>query len=229
MIDMPRLGRESMDVNPRPVSERQLGVLRLLVRGEATTVRLSEGTGLHPTVVRKYLRELAAAGLVRSTPIIASRGRPVLRYEITDAGRESFPTRYDLLLTTLSRGLRSRLGSGAAVDLFDDAAADIAKSVGAPKSTAEAVRVLEGMGFQPELRRENGHRVLLSHNCSILKVAKEHPELTCDAFHCTLLGELLGTSPRLLRQSISRGATYCVHDLGAPAPANGRRRGRTAA
>ncbi len=195
----------------------KLAILRLLLRGDATTAELTSATGLHPTVVRRHLRELNLAGLTDSQPIATPRGRPLIRYRITLSGREVFYARYDVVLDILARTLASRERGPTAVEIFQEAGRNLARGSGAPKPIREVVEQFQEIGFEPELKRIGGRRVLLSHNCPILRVAKKYPELTCDAFHCTLLGEMLGTAPLPLRQAISRGAEYCVHELEVPA------------
>ena len=199
----------------RLISPAKLSLLRSLLREGLTVLELAAQQARHPTVVRRHLRELRLAGFVESSPIPASRGRPEERYRMTQAGREIFFARYDFLLNAVIRAAGRPTSRRDPVGLFNTTAKLVARELGPAKSMPELVRHLQEIGFEPELRSEGNSRLLLSHNCPVLKVAKEHPELTCDAFHCTMLGELLGTTPRPLRQAISRGAEYCVHELEA--------------
>lgn len=201
-----------------PLIPRAKGrLLRELLRRGATATQLASKTGLDVTVVRRHMRELVAAGTVQEREVPGRRGRPRITYEATVAGRELFFTRYDVVLESVADSLRARLGDPSAVRVFNDAARRLATQLGGSRTEGAAVALFQELGFEPELRGNGGPHQMLSHNCPIIKVAREHPELTCDAFHCTLLGELLGTAPPPLRQAISRGADYCVHDLGPPA------------
>lgn len=191
-------------------------LLRLLLRGGASASLLASRSRLHPSVVRRHMNDLVHSGLVEATPVSARRGRPSVCYGLTPAGRELFYTRYDTVLESVARVLRSTRGSRSARKVFRDAGRTLANKLGGQRRSSEVVSLFQAIGFEPELTHHGGQRVILSHNCPILEVAKVHPELTCDAFHCTLLGELLGTSPPPLRQAISRGAPYCVHELDRP-------------
>lgn len=197
--------------------DTKAGLLRSLLRGPQVASELAERSGLHVTVVRRHMKDLIAAHLAETASQAGPRGRPSNVYSITQRGRESFHARYDVVLDQLTRSMRTALGDPAAAELFARAAKEFAAGAGGARSPKEVVALSQALGFEPELKRQGGDRLLLSYNCPILTVAREHPDLTCDTFHCTLLGELLGTSPRPLRQAISRGAPYCVHELSHPA------------
>lgn len=189
-------------------------LLRLLLRGGATTAKLAAQTHLHPTVVRRHMNDLVRDGLVESIPLPAKRGRPSVSYRLKKDGRDLLYARYDVVLDSVARALRARQRPTSAGEVFDEAGRELSLRLGGPRTASEVVTLFQKIGFEPELTRKGGQPVLLSHNCPILEVAKEHPDLACDAFHCSLLGGLLGTSKRPLRQAISRGAEYCVHELG---------------
>ncbi|HZY93042.1 MAG TPA: helix-turn-helix domain-containing protein [Thermoplasmata archaeon] len=211
----PLVSAPMMEFNPL-LPRSKVGLLRLLIRGESTASELASRAGLHPTVVRRHLNDLTAAGLVESAPRPASRGRPAIVYRVSLSGRELVAAKYDVVLERLASSMLARSGDRAAAELFSGAAKDLVAAAGGARPEGEVVRLCQEFGFEPELRRSGKEHLLLSHNCPILRVARRHPELTCDAFHSTLVGDLYGTSPRPLRQAISRGALYCIHELDAP-------------
>jgi predicted ArsR family transcriptional regulator len=206
-----------METRTALLPHRKVALLRRLLKGEASAEQLAEASGLDPSVVRRHMVELVSAGFARATPAETDKGRPHLVFGLTVEGRELFYARYDLVLESLATSIERRGGAQAAKDTFDLAAQTLAETTPHPRSEPDLLALLHGIGFEPDLDREDGRRLLISRNCPVLRVARNHPDLICDGFHTALLAELLGIPPPKLRQAISRGAPYCIHELDASA------------
>jgi predicted ArsR family transcriptional regulator len=191
----------------------KLTLLRLLIRGPATVDVLAQAAGIHRTAVRRHMMDLVGAGLIGTVPLRGSRGRPRVTYSLTTEGREFLFARYDVVLDCLTRASVERSGPLRTRVLFEEAARTWARDLGFPSSTDSVMHVLESAGFQPELRKERGQRVLVSHACPVPQLAQKNPVLLCEAFHGRLLSEALPGGRATLRQTMAQGASECVHVL----------------
>jgi predicted ArsR family transcriptional regulator len=191
----------------------KFGMLHRLLDGDATVDSLATTAGVHPTVARRHMGDLLGAGLVMARSLRGSRGRPRTAYAITAQGRELFFARYDVVLDCLTRGSLGRSGLRRTRALFEEAALTLAGDLDFPSSPESVVRALRDIGFQPELRRERGRRVVISHNCPVLRQAQKNPDLMCETFHAGLLTEAFAGVTTSLRQTMARGAPECIHVL----------------
>lgn len=155
-----------------------------------------------------------------ASPLRGSRGRPRVTYSLTTEGRELFFARYDFVLDSVTRASVRRSGLGRARALFEEAAQICAGDLGFPVSIDAMVGALQEVGFQPELRREKGQRLVISHNCPVFRQARKSPELLCGAFHARLLTAAQDGWRASLRQTMASGAPECIHLL-TPDPERG--------
>ena len=191
----------------------KFALLHLLLQGSATVDSLATSAGIHPTVVRRHLTDLAGAGFVMTGPLRGTRGRPRMAYSLTTEGREVFYARYDVVLDCLTRGSVRRSGLPRTRTLFEEAAKTLAGDLGFPLPMDSVVQALQSVGFQPELRKERGQRLVISHNCPVFQQAKKHPDLLCQTFHSRLITEGQVDMQADLRQTMAKGATECIHVL----------------
>jgi predicted ArsR family transcriptional regulator len=198
------------------IRETKVALLHLLLQGDRTVDSLATSTGIHRTVVRRHMLDLLGAGLVTADPLRGARGRPKTNYSLTSGGREVFFARYDVVLDCLTRGSVRRSGLRRTRTLFEEAGRTLAADLGFPASLDSVVRALQEVGFQPEIRKENGRRLVISHNCPVFQQAKKNPDLLCQSFHTRLLTEAREGGKAELRQTMARGATECVHALTSP-------------
>lgn len=205
-------GFESIEPGSPPgLQPTKVALLRLLLDTEQGTADLARAAGLHPTVVRRHMRDLSAEQLVEVRPVRASAGRPRLVYRLSALGREVLFPRYGLLLECLTRGALGRDGMREARALFRTAAKTLGRDLGFPRPVERLLSPLREVGFQPELRRENGDYLVVSRNCPVFRLARNHPDLLCEAFHSTLLEAGVDRSAVELRQTMARGAPVCIH------------------
>jgi len=205
-----------VDVN-RGQETTKKALLRRLFGKPSTAEELAQAMGIDPTVARRHLVDLRNAGFVTVDLERGSVGRPRARYALTVEGREVFFAKYDVVLDALTRGALRRNGPRHARSLYREAARTLGADLGYPRSTGETMRTLQEVGFEPELRTEQGRRLMVSHNCPVLRQARKTPPLLCEAFHGELLDRAFRGSHASLRQTMATGAPECIHLL---APSN---------
>lgn len=120
-------------------------------------------------------------------------------------------SKYDLVAEFLTKAIDKDEGRAKSKRLYVSAGQLLAATVGVPKDPESLRGVLDEFGFQPQLRKEGRSEIIVSKNCPFLKLAENHPELTCDAFHTSFLREVLKRPEVVLRQTIARGAAECIH------------------
>jgi predicted ArsR family transcriptional regulator len=186
-------------------------MLLLLLDGETSTDALASRLRMNPSVVRRHLDDLEASGLVSSSLVNVGRGRPSKRYSISYEGRDRISSKYDVIVDLLTTAMNEDMGSSASKKLYESAGQMLATDAGKLEDSNSLLRTLDGLGFQPQLRRDGSKELIISRNCPILKLALKFPELTCDTFHTVFLRQLLGKPELLLWQTMARGAPECVH------------------
>jgi len=187
---------------------------------------LSSTTRNEKPDVRKVLSGRAIVNLqklVRSVPVRTKRGRPVLKFSLTERADASFPKRYGQLATMVLTELQEMGGPELLDQVFERVAHRHAEAV-AP--------TMEGLDFDQRLARlvewiaragtlaereetTEGVRVTI-HNCPFRNTALKFPQV------CTitpqLIVELLGR-PVSQEKSIHRRDPYCSFLVQRPDPA----------
>ncbi len=195
------------------LSDTKHSVLSLLLNDESTAESLSDQMGLNPSVIRRHLDDLKAAGFVDSRFERRGAGRPRKMYAITTEGRDILDAKYDVFMGLFVESLVNEMGIGEAKRILRRAAEDFATSLGVPQTLDSSVDTLNKLGFHCELRQKRESLSFVSKNCPIMKMSKKYPELMCDVFHTTFLGKLRSASQVNLLHSISRGAKECIHEV----------------
>ncbi len=164
---------------------------------------MAEALGLHPNTIRSHLRRLEAAGLVVSeTEVRTSRGRPRLLFKPGPGAKEvgQGARDYKLLATMLAGYARSGANDPASVAETTGkawggylAAPDRPRpgdAVDAGSAVDMIARMMERLGFEPELEREGTVAKVLLHNCPFRDVAERYPEIVCSLHLGILRGAL---------------------------------------
>lgn len=182
------------------------GILRLLREGGALNAdELAERVALHRNTVRAHLAVLERAGLVEREVDRAGRpGRPRIRYRATPEPE----TGYLLLSRILSDQLaRSRakvadrmVAAGRAWGRSEVEARVPMADRGEPVEAV--VRLLDALGFGPEVRQGRGGVRVLLHACPFREVAEEHPEIVCSAHLGLIRGALDALGASALRADL---------------------------
>jgi predicted ArsR family transcriptional regulator len=152
-----------------------------------TAVELAERLGASLNAIRHHIKELEAESLVEHDRCRKGVGAPVFVYRLASEGEALFPRRYEETLMQLLRGLVEREGREAATAIlssqFDSLESSLAPQLEgmSPEERLEIVsRALAHEGFMPEWRFTPDGGALMEHNCAILAVAEQFPEV-CEA------------------------------------------------
>jgi len=173
---------------PRGQKGPRAAILVELKRSPGLTVMdLAERLGASLNAIRHHMRELEADSLVEHDRCRKGVGAPVFQYRLTADGESLFPRRYEETLMLLLRGLVEREGREAAVAMlashFDAIENRLAGELDglSPDEKLEVVAgTLASEGFMPEWRPASNGGALVEHNCAILAVAEQFPEV-CEA------------------------------------------------
>jgi predicted ArsR family transcriptional regulator len=195
------------------VGQTKLELLRLMMEEGGTAERLAARLQMNVSAVRRHLEALTKARLVEASFERRGRGRPSKIYKITLEGREVFGTGYDMLLIYLTGALLAKLGQGEAVKLMAETARSLAAGLRRGPGASSYLPLLEQLGFRPMIRKRRGQLSLISRNCPVLRAAKEYPDLFCQAFHGTLLSEVMGAPTVTLKETMARGSRRCIHQV----------------
>lgn len=174
-------------------SPRRVEILEFL-RGCPTPVsvlEVAEAVGLHANTARIHLEQLVEVGLVRQdTERRAEPGRPRTLYAATsrapadETRSEAGVEDYRALAAVLARGLAATADPAAAAlaagEGWVETLADHewpARPASTEVAAAELERILDRLGFEPEMDLEHGS--VLLHRCPFADVARANPSVVC--------------------------------------------------
>jgi DeoR family suf operon transcriptional repressor len=161
-------------------------VLVALKKAQPRTAKeLAAQFGVTPNALRRYLKELEEAGLIRYQREVRGVGGPVFAYVLTEAGEELFPRAYGSVLTEALELLREEHGAAAVEALFERRWLALVRDLGErladlpPEERAIRVaEVLSAEGFMADWAEDgDGGGRLTQHNCAIRAVAERFPEV----------------------------------------------------
>jgi predicted ArsR family transcriptional regulator len=168
---------------------------------------MAEALGLHPNTIRSHLRRLEAAGLVVSeTEIRTARGRPRQLFKPGPAAEEVGQGARDYKLLASMLAGYAKAGSGDPASAAESAGRAWGGYLGAqdrlpPGETADVgsaveliARMMERLGFEPEVQRSGTVAEVLLHNCPFRDVAERYPEVVCSLHLGILRGALQETA-----------------------------------
>ena len=183
------------------VSGRRAEVLTRLREADRplTVSDLAALTGLHVNTARFHLDALVSDGLVaRSAEARDTPGRPRILY--TAQGEPPGPRSYRLLaemltglVASLSDARPAATEAGRAWGRHLVERVDPSQRVNATDAVARLDRVLDAIGFQPEVRRSKGKKDIevRLHHCPFREVAERHTDVVCE-IHLGLMQGALG-------------------------------------
>ena len=204
----------------RVFNESKEAILERLLRGSATVGEMAAAMKLSPTAVRAQLDGLEKDAFVRAKFVRSGRGRPKKTYLLTEAGKEAFPRKYEMLLDLLIKRVVEENGEETASKLLSDAGRQLGEQYRpdvsnlSPLDRANSiVRVLNDLGFAASLGIEDGRPVIVRHNCIWMSAARAHHQLVCDVFDNQMMRALLGEQEVGLSQCIGEGKPTCRNVL----------------
>jgi DeoR family suf operon transcriptional repressor len=189
-----------------------------------TAGELGARFGLTANALRRHLKELEDAGLVRFRREVRGVGGPVYAYSLTEQGEQLFPRSYANPLADALEVVRAEQGPEGVVRIFRrrwEALADEAKPVLASLPLADRARALVAMlsanGYMAEIESASPNDALIrEHNCAVREIALRFPEV-CTA-EAAFIEEFLGTA--VSRQShMMHGCKSCEYTAHESAPA----------
>jgi len=198
-------------------------LLHALRDGDQTAQALGGRLGLDVSSVRRHLDSLVERGWVAYGDRAGGPGRPRRHYRLTEAGWESFPRDYSLLLGSLLRRLQGRVGRETVLACFDDVAGELAATIPPGGTTDERMRALlrlyGELGFEASLESDgpDAAPALVQRNCPFLATAKCDPEALCDCLDEALIRRVLPGADVRLEQCMATGDNLCRHAIRLPA------------
>jgi predicted ArsR family transcriptional regulator len=210
------------------LSESQHRVLAELKNEPRRAHEIAEALGVDAAAVRRHLDNLTSQALVESYDVIDGPGRPKKFFRITSAGRETGPRNYPLLLALVMKKIGEGEGRKKLLKYLEAIAADLAGPVNKKEDAKVRLDILlakyNQLGFDAELRTENGQAVLVQHNCPFLATASGDPQAMCEAFDEGILRTSLPGHEVTLQSSLAHGDATCRHLISkAPLPAPARK------
>jgi len=182
-----------------------------------TAIELADKLGVSPNAVRHHLKELEAEQLIVYGREQRGVGAPTFAYRLSADGEGLFPRRYEQTLTDVLDRIATRAGRDAAIEIFRDHYADLARQltaqlagVPAERRLTEVVRVMSELGYMAEWKAEEGAFSLSEHNCAIRAVAERFPEVCAaeENFLQTVLGAAVER-----RTHIVQGCNACQYHV----------------
>ncbi len=196
------------------------GQIVLLLREKPRTVaELAEAVSLTDNAVRAHLATLERDGLVHQTGERAGFRKPHFSYELTAEADELFPKAYAPVLDDLLAVLKDRFGNQKIKAALQEVGRHLA-AAHAPADEAafkarldEAMKVLENLGGQARVTKENGRLLIRGTGCPLAAVTANHVEV-CGMLE-TLLAQIIGVP---VRQTCARESSpQCCFEVQAPA------------
>jgi DeoR family suf operon transcriptional repressor len=199
-------------------SSRQLLLVAIKNRGEATTEELSRETYLSPGAVRQHLLALEAQGLVSYLRMRNGPGRPRHVFRLTGHGEELFPQLYSEIANVLFSAIEAEDEAvlervfKRLVEEQVGLAAQRVQSMTRPERLLELVQLIENYGYFPRLEVvDNGPASLTLRHCPLLKLAQNHGaicEVECSAMKSVLPGASIERTAHRLN-----GDSVCCYEI----------------
>jgi DeoR family suf operon transcriptional repressor len=190
--------------------------MRLLMKQELSAQSLAATLGVSPAAVRQHLDTLEARGLVGRRKLVTKPSRPTYLYRLSARGTETFPKRYDLLLTLITGVIRDRDGDTAITQILQAAAERLALAVRAQFEGTDTARRWEFLVEWLETEfawhadvavDRTGLRRITIHQCPFEAVARQQP-VVCAVFFPTLI-RVLARRVDVERIPITDGVACC--------------------
>lgn len=205
-------------------STREKVLHTLLRRYRCTINDLADAVEINPISVRHHIARLQAEGMVGSEEERHGVGRPRRVYFLTEAGLESFPTRYLRLTIRLLQQLKDHLPSHVVSQLFTQMASeladDYAKAVEAEGLTMEqrldiVKEILTQEGFGVEWERIGNQYHIRETTCPYFHVGQNHPEVCW--VDQTLISTLLDVPAEKVK-CVLDGDNHCSYAVPSDVP-----------
>jgi predicted ArsR family transcriptional regulator len=158
------------------------------IRGGQTVQDLVAALGLTRTAVVSHLGVLQANGFVMRRGLRRGKRRPSVIYETTRLADSSFPQAYESFAVAVLDALKEDAPSALRAAIWRVGEGWVERdqhriaALKGPARVEAARQILEERGFLPDLKRAGSTYLLREHNCPVLRLAMDHPEV-CDGVH----------------------------------------------
>jgi DeoR family suf operon transcriptional repressor len=181
-----------------------------------TASDLGERFGLTANAVRRHLKTLQDAGLVRFESVVRGVGGPGYEYSLTEQGELLFPRAYANPLADALDIVRAEQGSEGVVGIFRrrwEAIAEAAAPQLAELSFSERASALAAMltanGYMAVSESPSPTEARIrEHNCAVREIALRFPEV-CHA-EAAFIAEVLG-APVERQSHMMHGCSSCEY------------------
>ncbi len=204
----------------KPAADRILMFLKM--RGEATSLLISQELSITKEGARKHLLNLAEAGLIRSVTKSEGVGRPSTYYALTEKGLSQFPDSHADVTVQILRSVKNLLGENALDLLINDREKNTYERYEKALENTESleqrldvlVKVRTEEGYMAEWTKEGNDYFLIENHCPICAAAAE-----CQGFCRAELSNfrnLIGKDYQVERiNHILSGGQRCVYKINA--------------
>ncbi|PKF73662.1 helix-turn-helix transcriptional regulator [Chryseobacterium sp. PMSZPI] len=202
----------------KPAADRILMFIKM--RGEVTSLVISEELSITKEGARKHLLNLANEGLIESSVKSEGVGRPSTYYALTEKGLSQFPDTHAEVTVQLLKSVKNLLGENALNLLITDREKNThdryEKVLSKTKSLEQRLEALAEVrskeGYMAEWKKEGNDYFLIENHCPICAAATE-----CQGFCRAELSNfqsLIGKDYHVERvDHIISGGQRCVYKI----------------
>ncbi len=190
-------------------------IIRQLMGRRRTAKQVALSLSIQVSAARKHLESLQESGLAKEEFVKEGVGRPKKFYALTNFCRDLFPSQYSTMLNLVLSKLEADDTSKGEI-LMRQIAQDVLLDFGfSAKGQGEGfdglMSLLSSFGFLPLLEERADAIVLTSRHCPLYKIASEHSNLVCNAFHDEMIKLAMGSNSVMLEKCIAGGDSACRH------------------
>lgn len=175
---------------------------------------------LEESAAYRQLEKLREEALVEADRVRDGPGRPKKVYALTEAGWETFPRDYELLLSSMIEAIEAEEGRERLETYVGRIAEDLASSIAGEGDPRDRMRRLvelyNDLGFEAHLERESGETVLVQRNCPFRQIARSNPKTLCERLDEGIQRRVLPEAGVELEETMARGARRCEHRVTFP-------------
>ncbi|MBD1834295.1 iron-sulfur cluster biosynthesis transcriptional regulator SufR [Cyanobacteria bacterium FACHB-472] len=175
-----------MAIAKQPSTKQDI-LQHLLKTGQASAQELADALEISPQAIRRHLKDLETEGLIIHQQVQAGMGRPQHVYELSQEGRDRFPSRYGEFavdfLDTLTETLGYEQASSVLRKHWERKAKEYRERLSEGNlrdRVAKLVELRKAEGYMAEwypVQESDCQFILIEHNCAISHVASSFPSV----------------------------------------------------
>ncbi|WP_442602877.1 helix-turn-helix transcriptional regulator [Paenibacillus sp. KN14-4R] len=210
-----------MKTNEPDLSTRKIILNMLKTSGPLSARDITNNLDITEMAVRRHLQTLERDGLIKSSLLRQSMGRPTSVYTLTEQAEDLFPKNYHQLTLDFLDVLADEQGDEMVEKLFEKRQQKLQEKYRASmhnKDLSEKVSILSEIqnasGYMTELEQaDNGDYILKEFNCPISQIANQYNQ----ACQCELkLFESLLDVDITRTECLAKDGNKCVYVISNP-------------